>query len=411
MGRPKDLPAALQAWALANYAAGPSWGGTPQRAAPGASFLTPGVSLPAEVANYLHGYGFDVAQGALNAVGQSPALNWGPPVALSITPIATAWSDAEQAWYAVAGSSTVVKRSPDFGKTWGSGGSMTAMSTFGDLAIDTSGNICMASGVAVQEGPLVAYGTPIVWTNHAAALGASGGATQIVFEPNSGKWCVIGSITSSNAWVYTSTNRSTWTASTVPGTWTASGFPASVSIGAGNGILVATMVNQTTTQFRTMRSADGGVTWTNDQAIVQNAGISLSIAGGCFTTRPAWSATDQLWYVAVGQTGTRKTQVFSSPDGITWTSAAALLSNDCNFTNIVALDSLLVAVNDDGRIFCSTNKGANWSRCGMTAAPAAPAGIWPGTCTFKAGGGGIMNLTSGNNGIPSMRFGLPTLAA
>src|SRR4051812_203372 len=149
MSRPKDLPSALQAWALANYGAGPAWGGTPQRASPGSSALVPGVSLPAENANYLYGNAFDVAQGALNAGGQLPALNWGTSVAVGGTGVGLAYSDIEQAWYVTQAASTAAFRSADNGRTW----SAVTLNLAGAFALgfDTAGNV-VAGGPSGNTG-------------------------------------------------------------------------------------------------------------------------------------------------------------------------------------------------------------------------------------------------------------------
>jgi hypothetical protein len=405
MSRPKDLPAALQSWANANYSAGPSWGGTPQRAAPGAAFLTPGITLPAENANYLYGNAFDAAQSAINAVGEMPALNWSGLVAVGITPVCVAWSDVEQAWYAFAGSASTVQRSADFGKVWAAGSALAvATGVFVDAAFDTSGNGVVVSNVSAQSSTFVAYGTALTWTNTAGALGAAGGATSLVFDAAHNIWCAVGTTNAVGAWAYTSTNRTAWTARSLPGTWTSTGT-SSAQLGYGNGIIVASYTNAVTSQFRTARSTDGGITWTNDQAIVQNAGIS--IATGFPTTRPVWSATDALWYVAVyQQTVSRKTQIFSSPDGITWSVAATLLGGDCRFLNIQVIGSLLVAMNDDGRVFASWNQGANWFKCGAVGGSLNT--NFP-TYNFRGAGNGFLSISSAS-AIASQRFGLPLTA-
>lgn len=398
MTRPADLPTALQAWAKANYAAGPAWGGTAQRSTPVGSALVPGVSLAAEVANYLHGNAFDAAQAAINAVGQIPALNWSPLVSLgSGSSNALGWSDAEQAWYVVVSASVTGQQSFDYGKTWTNITIASAYNPVFDIAFDTSGNgVIVGNTRDVQEGPFVAYGTAITWTNHVTALGSTPNLmAQVVYDPAHSLWCIL----QNGAAVATSTNRSVWTNRAIPGTWVL-GNSNYVRLGVGNGILVAAS-RDTASLLRTMRSADGGVTWTNDQTVAVNAGITMVDANGT-VTRPAWSSTDALWYIAVNQTATRKTQVFSSPDGITWASAATLLANDCAFLELVVLGSLLVGINNDGRIFASWNKGVNWWRCGYSGT-----NFLTGA---KSGGGGIGYLR-GALWTSSQRFGLPVTAA
>lgn len=398
MSRPKDLPSALQAWALANYGAGPAWAGTPQRAAPGNQALVPGVSRPAEIDNYLYGNAFDAAQGALNAVGELPALNWNGPIAIGATCISFAFSPTEQAWYACQAASTAAFRSADWGRTWTA---VTLAATgANDIAVDTSGNICIVgSSGNVSEGPFVAYGTAIVWTNHAAVL--ANPPWGVVYEPVSATWCAVCVNAGVAVTAYTSTNRAAWTLRSFAAGWT-SANANTATLGAGNGILVATTVDSTTT-FRTSISANGGVTWTNDQQIA----IGFTSTAAHATSRPAWSSVDGLWYIAVSTgSGTRKTAIFSSPDGITWTNRATLTTNDCQFNHLVVLGALLVAVNDDGRVFCSVNQGVNWFRCQLASIPSTTAQVQ----TVKAGSNGIAIL-AGTTMNASARIGLPLTAA
>lgn len=401
MSRPKNLPTALQSWANANYSAGPPWGGTPQRSAPAGSALVPGVSLPAENENYLHGNAFDAAQAAINCVGQIPALNWNAKVAAGVSIVSLGWSEVEQAWYGFATSGTSAVRSADNGKTWAT---VTVQNIGGfDVAFDTSGNAVSASAAGgVQEAAFVAYGTALSWTLHAGAI-ASGGAWAIVYEPVNALWAIMCGTAAAPA-VYTApqSSRATWTSRALPGTWVSG--TGNQSMGAGGGILVATYV-LSSTQVRTMRSANGGVTWTNDQSITVNGGIT--IPASVSTTRPCWSATDGLWYFAIGQASTRKTQIFSSPDGITWTSAAVLLTNDVHLIGMQCVGSLLVGINDDGRVLCSFNQGVNWWRCGLVVTPALAAQ----TSAFKATPNGFA-ITDGAGGVQtSYRFGMPATAA
>lgn len=406
MSRPANLPTALQSWANANYAGGPAWGGTAQRSTPAGTALVPGVSFPAEVANYLLGNAFDAAQNAINLAGEIPPLNWQPFTSLGASSNAMGWSDAEQSWYVGVNGSATGQQSMDYGKYWTNVTYSGAFAAFFDIAFDPSGNGVVASGVnTVSDGPFVAYGTAITW----ASRTLSGAVTpttmaQVAYEPVSALWCYLGGKTAVGSNVFTSPDRAVWTTRTIPATWSTNAVNNYVRLGAGNGILVAAFRDSSTT-FRTMRSANGGITWTNDQAITVNAGITLPDANGTIT-RPFWSATDLLWYVACNQTATRKSQVFSSPDGITWTSAAYLGSNDAAFVEVVGLGSLLVATNyNDGRIYASWNKGVNWWKCGGINLGAAAT-----VTVMKSGGNGIGAIIGARWGA-SIRIGVPVTAA
>lgn len=408
MTRPKDLPTPLKTYATGTYGAGPSWGGTPQRSAPGANFMTPGVTLPAEVENYLHGSAFDAVQASINCFGQMMAMNLGQQA--SVTSAGSiAWSDVEQAWYAsFAAASGFLVRSQDNGRTFPNL-SLAVSKQTQDLGFDTAGNcVTVASDGTIQDAPFVAFGTSLVFTNRGVKCAYTAGApSQVLYEPSNALWCVIGD-SSTAVSMFTSPDRVTWTARALPATWNLTGGVG--GMGVGNGLLVA-VAPATGTTFRTIRSSNGGVTWTNDQVITTPSGTITTL-----TTRPmpVWSATDALWYVALN-TGIspRKTFVYSSPDAITWTLAASLIANDCCFVSVQTIGSIVIGVNDDGRIFCSMNQGANWFRCGwMGGAPAnsfgGGAGI--GGVSVRAGGGGFA-VVAPTIIAASLRMGLPTLAA
>lgn len=416
MSRPKDLPTALQSWANTTYTpAGKAWDSTAQRSTPAGSALVPGVSLPAEVANYLHGNAFDGAQGAINAVGQLSALNWQAAGSLGNISVGSfAWSDLDQAWWAVLPSaSNAAQQSFDFGKTWSTITTLAASIGNNDIAFDTSGNFVTATASGntnVQSGTRTAFST--YTTVNTAAVIPANVANVVVYEPLSALWCILGGGGVSTITGVTSANRTTWTARTLPAAWTTvtagTGTP---QIGVGGGVIVAAFVDTTST-FRTMRSATGGVSWTNDQQLTP-AGITLvptattAVGGGI--SKPVWSAVDSLWYITAFQTSTRKTQVYSSPDAITWTNCASLTANDVALVGTAPLGTLLVGLNNDGRVFTSWTRGTTWFRVGSLPNMSSP------VYGLRAGGNGV--LAMGGNGATailaygSARFGLPVTAA
>lgn len=327
-----------------------------------------------------------------------PALNF-PAAAVSVgaSCFGLAFSAADQAWYAAAGAASAsVFRSLDNGKTWASK-ALTGSITAFNIAADNAGNICMIQAGNVQAGAWSAFDT-LTWSQNAAACFNSLTDGCIVYEPVNARWFGIGAISGGNVKAGNSSNRTTWVASTIPTTWSTATTGTYHPLGVGNGLIVAAFIDSAST-FRTMRSADGGVTWTNDQQ------ITPAFSGGV-TTAPIWSATDQLWYIAYSTTsGTRKTQVYSSPDAITWTSVVSLTANDVRFVSgagLACVGSLLMGVSDDGRIFTSVNKGANWFRAGSCGV-AAPANA------ISSGLGFIVLGTT--TAVTSQRFGLPSQAA
>lgn len=334
-----------------------------------------------------------------------PALNWGAVSSIGVATLTIGWSDIEQAWYAIRFGSTTNYRSADYGKAWSTTTLNVAPTAGADVAFDAAGNAVIVGlgATNVQDGTYVSYNS-ITWANHAGQVSSYVGAVNVVYEPTNNLWCILGSISGSGSTAFTSANRTSWTSRTIPATWNTYAVDGYPFVGAGNGLVVAafTSIVGAAGTFRTMRSADGGATWSNDQAIVVNAGIN--IAGGATSlTRPVWSAVDGRWYIAVNQiSGTNRVQVFSSPDAITWTSVALYTANDCEFSGgLVCLGSILVGIAADGRTYASWNKGANWFRCGSCGL-AAPA-------IARAGGNGLMILASSTT-VASARFGLPATA-
>lgn len=399
MSRPKDLPAALQAWALANYSAGPAWGGAPQRVAPAGQFLTPGVSLPADVLNYLLGNAYDEVQGTLNMVGELPALNWLPAQSVTACKRA-AFSLKDGAWWATGdvGNDTL-QRSNDGGRSWTAPGGLGSTIPLQDVAFDPSGNgVLVGNSTTMYSGAWATGG--ITWTAQAAAFSGALGDGRVVYDASNSKWIVVSRIGSMSGFrLFNSSNRTAWAAQTQPTAWStyAGANTNSAEIGTYGGTTLACFIDSTPA-LNVMKSTDGGVTWAN---------VVVSLAATITPTaysRPVYSPTDGLWYIAVSQTGTRKTQIYSSANGVSWTTAANYQSNDMGLQDIDVLGSLLVGVNDDGRVALSTNAGVTWYWAGTVTVQ----GLASNKAWIRAGGGGFLALHSvAAKVVNTMRYGFP----
>jgi hypothetical protein len=127
---------------------------------------------------------------------------------------------------------------------------------------------------------------------------------------------------------YTSPDGVTWTARTIPSALTLFGITINPS-----GVCVAVALSGTN---RTIRSDDGGVTWT---------------AHAASNEQPEWEAvcwddTDGV-FIAVAAVGTTSSGIImTSPDGITWTSKTA--PANVNFRGVVYGAGVAVAVANTG---------------------------------------------------------------
>ena len=400
-----------------NYSAlSDAYDGTAVKVVPTSLQISQGVrphkQSPAQFRNYYDNQIAQILSGLIadvEDVEMLPALNWNPLITTSVPLVTLAWSEFEQSWFATQAGNVSARRSLDYGKTWDSITIPTNATAF-DVAADPAGNIVIACAGAFQTGTYVSWGS-MTWASHTVSNLFTVNA-QIVYEPGSSLWCSIGTISASfSIIIWTSPDGATWTNRTVPTNWhnplnLTGATVAAVYMGVGNGVIVACFI-QTAAAFRTMRSLDGGITWANDQQITVDAGITLSGASVGFPniTRPLWSAADGLWYIAVNQlSGSAKSQVFSSPDAITWTSVATLLTNDVAINALQCIGSLLVGLNDGTRVVISGDKGVTWYRAGA---------IYSGGASpqLRAGGSGLLAMFSGGFSISSLRSGHPITLA
>jgi hypothetical protein len=409
MSRPKDLPSTLQTWASGNYAAGPAWGGTAKRQAGAVTELTPGVTLPAEIENYLHGNAFDLAESLLVATGQSPAINWLPKSSSTHNLKRGAFCAKNQTWYLVGdGGADFLDASPDFGRSWVSlTGSLGSVLVLIDAACDTAGNVVLVGygSRSIYKGTYVSQAST-TWAATANALSVS--PTQSVsidFEPTSAKFVTTyrnGVLGHKVDW---SANGTVWSPGTLPANWTAYTGTNNPEIACIAGQSVAVFVDATTPRYNAMYSTDGGNTWANANIAPSISGANL--AAQSTISKPTYDSVTGTWYFAVSSvSGTRQTEVWSStnPAGGVWTRKYYSSLSDIVMQDLQAIGTLLVASNDDGRIVFSVDGGVSWKWCACN----------PGTTTrtfLRAAQGGLLMTNAPDKAIfSSMRIGNGGLA-
>jgi hypothetical protein len=366
MSRPKDLPTALQTWASGNYSAGPAWGGSPKRVAP-AGDLTPGVSLPADCANYLYGNAFDLAHAVLIATGQSPAINWMPVSTSTHNLKRGAYCAKNQTWYLVGdGGIDFLDASPDFGRTWVSlTGSLGSSLSLMDAACDASGNVVLVGygSRSIYKGTYVSQSST-TWAVTANAVSVS--PTQSIsldFEATAAKFVTTYRNGILGHKVDFSSNGTVWSAGTLPAAWTSYTGTNNPEIAAIPGRCIAVFVDSTTPKYNAMYSTDGGNTWTNVQLTPSISAANL--AANNVISKPTYDAISGAWYFSVSTTSVaRQTEVWTSTNGgVSWSQTYYSTGHDFVAQDLQAVGTLLVASNDDGRVCFSTDGGVTFTWC------------------------------------------------
>jgi hypothetical protein len=403
MGRPADF----FLWTgTGNYPGGSNpWSSQPLALQPLATFFTPNTKPSAEEVNYLLANLSNGAESVLSMTGTMPALNWGAKVAPPQAIKRGAFSDFDQIWYGVSNAvADRVYESLDFGKTWAVPGTPPAGSLLcNDIAFDASGNaVIVCTGTANSyNGTRTAYNT-ITWTVDSTTGFGTCADSRVVYDPVNAIWIAAINIAATAQKVFTSTTRAgAWANQTLTSAWSTYTGTNKMEIGTnGLGTTVAVFLDTATT-FRSIVSTNG-TTWAHDTQTTYSGTLTASVIG-----RPIWDASNALFYVFVSTSNpTPGTQVFSSPDGFTWTSAYlnTTVASNLQFDDWAAIGSLIVAENAlNGQLYYSTTKGASWQRSGSVSGSNSAKVI-------RSGGGGFMIFDlSGVGTYASQRFGLDTL--
>lgn len=220
----------------------------------------------------------------------------------------------------------------------------------GNFDADPSGNIVYPGQGNTDGGTILDYNGS-AWTKRTGLFAPVMVTPDVVYEPVSALWCVAGcNQTNSRIDVYTSSNRSAWTAGTRPASQpTSNGMY--VTLGTdGLGKIVMLVHDVINNKFLSSTSTDGGATWS--AMVTINA--AFTPANLCAYPRAVWTGSS---WVAVAR-GATTCKVYTSPDGITWTLAATLTTK--TIAGVDVDGALLGAKVATGEIAYSLDGGATW---------------------------------------------------
>jgi hypothetical protein len=331
----------------------------------------------------------------LASFGQIQALHFDAKVTLAALAGVAVWDEYLHRWWFCSSITGRAYYSYDSAHSIGGYGSVTSWgSTTSPCAGDSdgAGNVVIGFTSADQ-----AYGTADdgscwdgtlgVWNKRTVTgFAANGQCAGMVYDPINSKWCGVQVSSAGVGAASTSTDRTTWTASTLPAGSTSSLSPtgacAAIRKDTGRILFVGD---------------DGGATWA---ALVNFASAADPTAGMTLT-----HVTGDTWVMAA--TTTSASKVYKSTDnGATW----SLVSTLANYRlrRIVAVGSLLVAYANTSGFFqspvYSTDTGTTWKHGNNTFAFSAPVAS-AGAGVFY--GGGQVVAIAGADVYPGIRYGDP----
>lgn len=277
-----------------------------------------------------------------------------------------AYSPKEQTWFAVGnGANDFCERSQDHGRTWinlsGTIGLTGALSTH-DIAINNAGQIVIINvgSQNVYSSPYTTYGGAS-FTNTAAALSHAMNGGQITYDETNVDWITCYRTAGGGMKVNTSTNMTAWTNRTagLPAAWTGYANSLNPVVHTNpNGKTVMAFYDDTGAGLllRVVTSTDGGVT------LVDRGSFATAVTATTIG-KPVWDSVLDEWYIVIAETtGTPSAQVFRSSDsGATWTSVYSdVNTNGTGFQDLATFNGILIALQNDGRMFVSVDRGVTW---------------------------------------------------
>lgn len=307
------------------------------------------------------------AQGLADAVAATATIpfNWEKSSGTTHNLERGAWQNLDQAWWGVGtGGNDFLEQSLDCARTWNDkilalGSALVCV----DIAFrDGDGQgviLCGDAGKSVYTGVRTGYNST-TWTVHAAALSAQVSDGRIDNDAVSSKFVACYRVGATGQRIDTSITGTAFSAATIPAAWTGYTGIKGPTVGCnGLGKAIAWFHDDVNNLFRILRSSDMA-TWTETTQIPVIA--SAHLAAASVITRPVYSSVYGAWIIAASTTNTaRQSEVWkSTDDGATWTNVSGATSNDMVIQDLAFVAGVLVAANDDGRIFFSPNLGVTW---------------------------------------------------
>jgi hypothetical protein len=321
------------------------------------------------------------------------SLSFGPAAARGSAAGRSVYSSRDLLWWSVGGGNDDIRYSTDYGFSWTSaspGASALAAALY-DMDVDTNGNLVIvpaASSTFVLSYAATGIAGGGSW-GKTSVFGSAPTRPCVVFDPVHSLWCVIGYDTAQR--VYTSPDRSTWTART---SLLAGTQRPVMAVNKVSGRIVAMNTSGGTT-VKVQTSDDGGVSWT------LRADISPSIGGLSSNTFPmalAYSEAEGAWLMCVRQSGSIFEVWRSVDDGTTWALRATINTQGPVFGSLLAVGSAWIAFSNtaNGLIY-SLDSGLTWRATGWRPSTTVDA-VW--LAQFR----GAVLLTTTINGTTGLAY-------
>lgn len=340
--------------------------------------------------------------------GQIVPLNWRAKVTVgAVSNRAAVYNPYVRRWL-VVGDTEDARASYDGGRTW-SGTSLVA-------AAGANEN-CYSAAVDVLGRAVIGTDSAYVFTLSAVDVAAKVSvwagntlAIEVAHDPSSAKFAAI-IVDGLTAFVKTSVDQgATWAnATTLPVQWSdMATYPAFVSPkivadGAGRLVVVAQgtagMGPTGVGTCRAMTSDDGGVTWTD------RGTFATTITAPTLWDLSYNAGRAEYMYVMCEVSGTPTGEVWTSPDGVTWTkqkttSASSVMYVAPNGSQWVGV---VRAADGENHIVYSNDGGVEWSYAGF-----GRANVLQTTRGIVAGAGGFLCVNA-DWCVASLQAGQPSL--
>lgn len=246
----------------------------------------------------------------------------------------------------------------DFGATISANlvASVSAGELISDLAFDTNGSVVATTNSR--------YVYDVAFNNLSTAKRDVVGSavtpySSVVFLPAFGYWLVVTATSAGSSAAFKSTDRATWVTTGVVSPFSSANNGLRIRTNPA-GVILAILCG-TTTNFRAAVSSNGGASWSSN--------VLTAVGSVAFTPSEAqitWDTVRARWVVVLSSSA--GSDVFTSPDGVTWTKRAAL-NNRIGRVSVdedgVYVACVMGASAANSGIVASVDGGANWVSLGI----------------------------------------------